>query len=177
MRSYALSLNFRRKLLECFKRDSIKWLSSQSFYGPPRKNQRRKTKLNFSTGFQTQRLVTSVYSNKNGQMALSATNVAMLNNGRAQGIFISACSASTSILLTVGTVMDSSKKPITCWFKAMWWFTSRKSGINAVNLKELSGFGRDHTAWCWLQKSRRCSIRRDREKIFGSLQTPIHDNI
>ena len=35
--------------------------------------------------------------------------------------------------LTAGTVMDSSKKPITYWFKAMWWFTTRKSGINAVN--------------------------------------------
>ena len=39
--------------------------------------------------------------------------------------------------LTAGTIMDSSKKPITYWFKAMWWFTTRKSGINAVNLKEL----------------------------------------
>ena len=38
--------------------------------------------------------------------------------------------------LTAGTIMDSSKKPITYWFKAMWWFTTRKSGINAVNLKE-----------------------------------------
>jgi hypothetical protein len=25
----------------------------------------------------------------------------------------------------------------------MWWFTTRKSGINAVNLKELLGFGND----------------------------------
>ena len=43
--------------------------------------------------------------------------------------------------LTAGTIMDSSKKPITYWFNAMWWFTTRKSGINAVNLKELLGFG------------------------------------
>jgi len=33
------------------------------------------------------------------------------------------------------------KKPITYWFKAMWWITTRKSGINAVNLKELLGLG------------------------------------
>jgi hypothetical protein len=32
--------------------------------------------------------------------------------------------------LTADTIMDSSKKPITYWFKAMWWFTTRKSGIN-----------------------------------------------
>ncbi len=63
--------------------------------------------------------------------------------------------------------MDSSKKPITYWFKAMWWFPTRKSGINAVNLKELLGFGSCGTAWCWLQKLRRCTIRRDREKLSG----------
>ena len=61
--------------------------------------------------------------------------------------------------LTAGTIMDSSKKPITYWFKAMWWFTTRKSGINAVNLKELLGFGSYGTAWCWMQKLRRCTIR------------------
>jgi len=63
--------------------------------------------------------------------------------------------------LTAGTIMDSSKSPITYWFKAMWWFTTRKSGVNAVNLKELLGFGSCGTAWTWLQKLRRCTIRND----------------
>ena len=35
--------------------------------------------------------------------------------------------------LMAGTIMDSSKSPITHWFKAMWWFTTQKSGINAGN--------------------------------------------
>jgi len=48
--------------------------------------------------------------------------------------------------ITAGTIMDSSKKPITYWFKAMWWFTTRKSGINAVNLEKLLGFHRYGTA-------------------------------
>ena len=72
--------------------------------------------------------------------------------------------------LTAGTIMDSSKKPITYWFKAMWWFTTRKSGVNAVNLKELLGFGSYNTAWCWLQKLRRCTIRQDREKLYGRVE-------
>jgi len=72
--------------------------------------------------------------------------------------------------LTAGTIMDSSKKPITYWFKAMWWFTTRKSGVNAVNLKELLGFGCYHTAWNWLQKLRRCTIRTDREKLSGRVE-------
>jgi len=37
-----------------------------------------------------------------------------------------------------------------------------------VNLKELLGFGSYNTAWCWLQKLRRCTIRQDREKLAGS---------
>ena len=66
--------------------------------------------------------------------------------------------------------MDSSKKPITYWFKAMWWFTTRRSGVNAVNLQELLGFGCYHTAWNWLQKLRRCTIRMDREKLSGRVE-------
>jgi hypothetical protein len=66
--------------------------------------------------------------------------------------------------------MDSSKKPIIFWFKAMWWFTTRKSGINAVNLKELLGFGSYATAWIWLQKLRRCTIRHEREKLSGRVE-------
>jgi transposase-like protein/predicted RNA-binding Zn-ribbon protein involved in translation (DUF1610 family) len=72
--------------------------------------------------------------------------------------------------LIAGTIMDSSKKPITHWFKAMWWFTTRKSGVNAVNLKELLGFGSYQTAWTWLQKLRRCTIRKDREKLAGRVE-------
>jgi len=72
--------------------------------------------------------------------------------------------------LTAGTVMDSSKKPITYWFKAMWWFTTRKSGVNAVNLKDLLGLGSYNTAWRWLQKLRRCTIRSGREKLSGNVE-------
>jgi len=72
--------------------------------------------------------------------------------------------------LTAGTIMDSSKKPITYWFKAMWWFTTRKSGVNAVNLKELLGLGSYQTAWNWLQKLRRCTLRANREKLSGRVE-------
>ena len=72
--------------------------------------------------------------------------------------------------LTAGTIMDSTKKPITYWFKAMWWFTTRKSGVNAVNLKDLLGFGSYGTAWHWLQKLRRCTVRTDREKLSGRVE-------
>jgi len=72
--------------------------------------------------------------------------------------------------LTAGTIMHRTRKPVTYWFKAMWWFTTRKSGVNAVNLKELLGLGSYNTAWTWLQKLRRCTIRRDRERLTGRVE-------
>jgi hypothetical protein len=74
------------------------------------------------------------------------------------------------VSLTAGTIMHGTKKPITYWFKAMWWFTTRKSGVNAVNLRELLGLGSYHTAWTWLQKLRRCTIRKDRERLSGRVE-------
>ena len=71
--------------------------------------------------------------------------------------------------LTADTIMHDTKKPITYWFKAMWWFTTRRSGVNAINLQELLGFSYP-TAWSWLQKLRRCTIRKDREKLSGKVE-------
>ena len=42
--------------------------------------------------------------------------------------------------------------------------------IDAANLKELLGFGSYGTAWCWLQKLRRCTIRQDRKKLSGRVE-------
>jgi len=72
--------------------------------------------------------------------------------------------------LTSGTVMHGTKKPLTFWFKAMWWFTTRKSGVNAVNLKDLLGLGSYQTAWAWLHKLRRCTIRQGREPLSGNVE-------
>jgi len=47
--------------------------------------------------------------------------------------------------VTAGTIMHSTKKPLTAWFKAMWWFTTRKSGVNAMTLKDLLGLGSYNT--------------------------------
>jgi hypothetical protein len=72
--------------------------------------------------------------------------------------------------LTAVTIMESCKKPVTYWFKTIWWFTPRKSGINAVSLKELSSFGSYDTAWYWLQKHRHCTIRQGCEKFTGRVE-------
>jgi transposase-like protein len=78
------------------------------------------------------------------------------------------CESSHS--LTAGTVMHGTQKPLSYWFKAMWWFTSRKSGVNAVNLKDLLGLGSYQTAWTWFHKLRRCTIRQGRERLSGRVE-------
>jgi len=72
--------------------------------------------------------------------------------------------------LTAGTIMHGTKKPLSFWFKAMWWFTTRKSGVNAVNLKDLLGLGSYQTAWLWLHKLRKCTIRQGREPLSGNVE-------
>ena len=72
--------------------------------------------------------------------------------------------------LTAGTIFHGTRKPLNTWFKAMWWFTTRKSGVNAVNLKDLLALGSYSTAWSWLQKLRGCTIRKQREKLSGKIE-------
>ena len=88
----------------------------------------------------------------------------------AQGLYIcTRCEHQHS--LTAGTIFHGTRKPLNTWFKAMWWFTTRKSGVNAVNLKDLLALGSYSTAWSWLQKLRGCTIRKEREKLSGKVET------
>lgn len=72
--------------------------------------------------------------------------------------------------VTAGTIFHSTKKPLTAWFKALWWFSTRKSGINAIALQELLGLGSYQTAWNWLQKLRTCTLFPDRESLSGNVE-------
>lgn len=72
--------------------------------------------------------------------------------------------------VTSGTIFHGSKKPLTVWFKALWWFSTRKSGVNAVALKEMLGLGSYQTAWSWLQKLRTCTIFPDRSPLSGQIE-------
>ena len=74
------------------------------------------------------------------------------------------------ISVTSGTIFHGVKKPLPLWFKALWWFSTRKSGVNAVALQELLGLGSYRTAWCWLQKLRTCTIFPDRKPLSGQVE-------
>lgn len=87
----------------------------------------------------------------------------------ARGLYM-CCRCEYQQSITAGTIFHGTKKPLTIWFKALWWFSTRKSGINAVCLQGLLGLGSYDTAWRWLQKLRTCTIFPDREKLSGSIE-------
>lgn len=72
--------------------------------------------------------------------------------------------------VTAGMIFHGTRKPLIVWFKALWWFSTCKSGVNAVALKELLGFGSYQTAWCWLQKLRTCTIFPSRTQLTGKVE-------
>lgn len=71
--------------------------------------------------------------------------------------------------LTQGTVMANTQKPLKLWFKAIWYYTSRKSGVNAKNLQELLGISYQ-TAFDWLHKLRKASKRDQRAMLSGRVE-------
>ena len=72
--------------------------------------------------------------------------------------------------VTAGTIFHGTRKPLTLWFKALWWFSTRKASVNATALKDLLGLGSYQTAWCWLQKLRTCTVFTDRSKLSGTVE-------
>ncbi len=71
--------------------------------------------------------------------------------------------------ITAGTISHQTHKPLRYWFKAIWMFTSTKSGISATNLSKLLGISYP-TAWTCLQKLKRCTINPEREKLSGTVE-------
>ncbi len=51
-----------------------------------------------------------------------------------------ACRYQTSV--TAGTIFQDTRKPLTLWFRAMWWVTSQKNGASALGFAEGIGTGK-----------------------------------
>lgn len=79
-----------------------------------------------------------------------------------------ACQHQTSLL--AGTVFQDTHKPLTQWFRAMWWLTSQKNGASAMGLQRVMGLGSYRTAWAWLHKLRRAMVRPGRERLCGRIE-------
>ena len=62
----------------------------------------------------------------------------------------SSCNGQISV--TAGTVFQDTRKPLSVWFRAMWFVTSQKNGASALGLQRVLGLGSYRTAWSWLQQ-------------------------
>src|SRR6202166_2694355 len=77
----------------------------------------------------------------------------------------SSCDCQSSV--TAGTVFQDTRKPLTIWFRAMWYVTSQKNGASALGLQRVLGLGSYRTAWSWLHKLRRAMVRPGRDRLTG----------
>jgi len=69
--------------------------------------------------------------------------------------------------VTAGTIFQDIRKPLTMWFRAIWYVTSQKNGASALGIQRVLGLGSYQTAWTWLHKLRRAMVRPDRDKLSG----------
>ena len=72
--------------------------------------------------------------------------------------------------LTAGTIFQDTRKPLTMWFRAIWWVTAQKNGASALGLQQVLGLGSYATAWTWLHKLRRAMVRPNREQLHGRVE-------
>jgi ISXO2 transposase-like protein len=73
------------------------------------------------------------------------------------------CDHQTS--LTSGTLLEKTRKPLKMWFRAVFEISTRRTGISAMDLMRIMGFGSYKTAWTWLHKLRAALVRPDREPL------------
>lgn len=71
---------------------------------------------------------------------------------------------------TANTIFHRSKKPLTVYFRAIWWMIAQKNGVSAAGIMRILGLGSYHTAWEWLHKFRRLMVLPNREKLSGKVE-------
>ncbi len=72
--------------------------------------------------------------------------------------------------VTAGTLFNRTRKPLTLWFRAIWYLTIHKHGGNALGLQRELGLGSYHTAWEWMHKLRRAMVSPSRTKLSGTVE-------
>ena len=72
--------------------------------------------------------------------------------------------------LTAGTIFQDTRKPLTIWFRAIWWVVSQKNGASAKGVQRILELGSYETAWAWLHKLRRAMVRPGRDRLAGTVE-------
>jgi transposase-like protein len=71
---------------------------------------------------------------------------------------------------TAGTIFHGTRKPLTTWFRAIWWVVTQKNGASALGMQRILGLGSYETAWTWLHKVRRAMVRPGRDRLSGTIE-------
>jgi len=86
-----------------------------------------------------------------------------------RGLWLCAgCRHQTSVM--AGTIFQDTHKPLTLWFRAMWYVTTQKNGVSALGLQRVLGLGSYKTAWALLHKLRRAMVRPGRDRLHGVVE-------
>lgn len=72
--------------------------------------------------------------------------------------------------LRAGTIFEGSRKPLSMWFRAMWYVTGAKNGASAMTIQRVLGLGSYQTAWTWLHKLRRAMVTPGRDPLKGEIE-------
>lgn len=72
--------------------------------------------------------------------------------------------------VTASTIFQGTHKPLTLWFRIMWWVTSQKNGASAKGLCQIMGIGSYKTAWTLLHKLRCAMVRPGRDRLLGKVE-------
>ena len=72
--------------------------------------------------------------------------------------------------VTAGTIFQDTHKPLTLWFRVIWWVSCQKNGASALNLQRVLGLRSYETAWGWLHKLRRAMVRPGRDRLSGRVE-------
>ena len=89
---------------------------------------------------------------------------------RVRRVLIECASCSYQTSVTAGTVFHRTRKPLTMWFRLIWWVTSLKTGASALGMQRVLGLRSYETAWTWLHKLRRAMVRPGRDRLSGRVE-------
>jgi transposase-like protein len=71
--------------------------------------------------------------------------------------------------VTVDTIFEKTRTPLTTWFDAAWYLTTAKNGLSAKTMERTLGISYK-TAWAILQRFRVAMVRSEREKLSGMVE-------
>ena len=80
------------------------------------------------------------------------------------------CSCRFKNYVRAGSIFDSSRLSLRTWFHAIWFVTTQKTGVSALNLQKNIGLGSYRSAWLLLHKIRNAMIHPDRSLLQGDVE-------